>query len=64
MLDWNFYLFIRQGYYKDSKLKAIIKFDKLNSKKIIEASFLTPTYHTLVDFNTGEIDLFRLGIQK
>jgi hypothetical protein len=25
---WEFYLFLREGYYKDAKLKGEIKFDR------------------------------------
>lgn len=57
ILAWQFYLFLREGYYKDSKIKGSIVFDKTNAKKIKVISFLSPVFHPLVNFKTGELDL-------
>lgn len=58
-------MFVREGYYKDAKLKGIIRFDKQDAGvRIVEAAFLTTVFHPLVQFETGNIDLSRLLIRK
>lgn len=57
ILAWHFYLFLREGYYKDSKIKGLIVFDKAKAKKIEVIRFLSPVFHPLVNFKTGELDL-------
>lgn len=64
-IGWQFYMFVREGYYKDAKLKGIIRFDKQDAAvRIVEAAFLATVFHPLVQFETGNIDLSRLLIRK
>ena len=47
---WEFYLFLREGYYKDAKLKGEIKFDHEKSHQIVSLNFSSPVLHPLVNF--------------
>jgi hypothetical protein len=57
---WEFYLFLRKGYYKDAKLKGEIKFSKGQANEVVSVNFLTTVFHPYVDYSSGKVDLAKL----
>jgi hypothetical protein len=57
ILVWQLFIFIREGYYKDCKLSALVCFDSGNAKNIQKITFISPVLHPFVNFDSGAFDL-------
>lgn len=61
---WEFYLFLKEGYYKDATLKGEIKFGKGQVNEVVSLNFLTAVFHPFVDYSSGKVDLAKLCLNE